>query len=262
MADDRNGFTPARRSTLPSLLCVSKGRLPGTLASRQTLDRHRQAGVVHHGEHQRHALVQVADQFADGAAIVAVGHDAGRAGVDADLSLQRDAAQIVASAGRTVGFGQKLRHDEQRDALAARRRIRRPGQHEMNDVLGQVVLAIGDEDLLPADSPGVAVRDTARVVRAPTSQPAWVRSGSWCRSSGLRSAVEDSARAGPAMPCVSRASIAPCVNSAQSEKHRLAAYHISWTRRRDRPGQALPAPGRFERHALSSPVAQRRDRRR
>ena len=32
------------------------------------------------------------------------------------------------------------------------RRIRQPRQHEMDDVVGEVVLAVGDEDLLPADA--------------------------------------------------------------------------------------------------------------
>ncbi len=46
-------------------------------------------------------------------------------------------------------FDQKFRHEEQRNALGAGRRVGQARQHEMHDVVGHVVLAIGDEDLLP-----------------------------------------------------------------------------------------------------------------
>jgi hypothetical protein len=36
---------------------------------------------------------------------------------------------------------QELRHDEQRDALAAGRRVGQAGQHQVHDVVGHVVLA-------------------------------------------------------------------------------------------------------------------------
>jgi hypothetical protein len=71
----------------------------------------------------------------------------GRAGLDAQLVLDRDAVHVVARAQRTVGIDQELGHDEQRNALHAFRRIGRAGQHQMDDVLGHVVLAVGDEDL-------------------------------------------------------------------------------------------------------------------
>ena len=54
----------------------------------------------------------------------------------------------VALAERAVGVDHELGHDEQRDALAAGRRVGQARQHQVDDVLGQVVLAGGDEDLL------------------------------------------------------------------------------------------------------------------
>jgi hypothetical protein len=50
-----------------------------------------------------------------------------------------------------VGVGQELRHEEQRDALDALRRVGQLGQHQVDDVLGEVVLAGGDEDLGAGD---------------------------------------------------------------------------------------------------------------
>ena len=72
--------------------------------------------------------------------------------MDAELVLDRMRAHVVARAGRAVGVQQELRHQEQRDAARAGRRVRQPRQHEVDDVVGEVVLAIGDEDLLPGDA--------------------------------------------------------------------------------------------------------------
>ncbi len=49
---------------------------------------------------------------------------------------------------------QVLGDDEGRDALGPGRGARHPGQHQVDDVLGQVVVAVGDEDLLARDAPG------------------------------------------------------------------------------------------------------------
>ncbi|MNT16859.1 hypothetical protein D3C72_1519830 [compost metagenome] len=54
---------------------------------------------------------------------------------------------VVACAQRTVGVDHELRHHEQADALHAFRRAAHAGQHEVHDVLGHVVLTVGDEDL-------------------------------------------------------------------------------------------------------------------
>ena len=94
-----------------------------------------------------HALVLLADEEADGAAFVAVDHGAGGRGVDAELVLDRMRAHVVARA-----VGHDLGHQEQRKAFGARRRVGQAGQHEMDDVVGQVVLAIGDEDFRAGDA--------------------------------------------------------------------------------------------------------------
>ena len=62
--------------------------------------------------------------------------------------------------------------------------VGRAGQREMHDVVGQVLLAPRDEDLLPGDrhAPVLSGGVTARVVSAPTSCRPVARSGSSCRS--------------------------------------------------------------------------------
>ena len=60
------------------------------------------ARIVHHREHRREAAVGRADQFADALVIVAIAHDAGGRGVDAEFVFEADAAHIVARTERTV----------------------------------------------------------------------------------------------------------------------------------------------------------------
>ena len=101
-----------------------------------------------------HAAVFLADQETGGAAIVAVDHGAGRRAMDAELVLDRMGAHVVARAERAVGIEQEFRHQEQRNAARAGRRVGQACQHEMDDVVGEIMLAIGDKDLLPGDAIG------------------------------------------------------------------------------------------------------------
>ena len=80
--------------------------------------------------------------------------------------LERHAADVVARAEAAVRVHQELRHHEERDALHALRRVRRAREHEVDDVLGEVVLAVGDEDLLALEPVGaVVLRHRARAHR-------------------------------------------------------------------------------------------------
>ena len=49
-----------------------------------------------------------------------------------------------------AAVGQDLGHQEQRDAARPRRRVGQAGEDEVDDIVGEVVLAEGDEDLLAA----------------------------------------------------------------------------------------------------------------
>ena len=74
--------------------------------------------------------------------------------MDAELVLERDATDVVAAAERSVRLDQNFRHEKERDPAGALGRAGDPRQHEMDDVLGHVVLAIGDEDLGAEDLVG------------------------------------------------------------------------------------------------------------
>ena len=69
---------------------------------------------------------------------------------------------VVARTYAAVIVDHEFRHDEQRYALHPFRRSGRARQHQMDDVLGVILLAIGDEDLLAVELVStVSLRDGA-----------------------------------------------------------------------------------------------------
>ena len=147
---------PTRSLALQRAPCAIRERaLEGALGDRHALQADAEARRVHHDEHVLEAAVLLADEVADG---LVEHHHRGRARVDAELVLDRGAARVVALAERAVGLRQELRHEEERDALHALGRVGRAREHEVDDVLGEVVLAVGDEDLLAGDQVVVALR--------------------------------------------------------------------------------------------------------
>jgi hypothetical protein len=159
MDDGDRAARAGQVARLHAVLCVAHRLLVRALGQADALHADAEARRVHHDEHVFEAAVFLADQRADRAAVIAELQHRGRAGLDAELVFDRHAMRVVARAQRTVGVDQELRHDEQRDALHARRRVRRARQHEVDDVLGHVVFAVGDEDLGAEDLIGaVALR--------------------------------------------------------------------------------------------------------
>ena len=138
---------------LAALLRVGQRPLGRGLGDPHALQGDAEPRRVHHREHAGEALVLLPDQPAGGAAPVAERHGAGRRGVDAELVLDAGAAEIV---GRPVR--QDLRDQEQGDAPRAGGRIREPGQHEVDDVVGEIMLAVGDVDLAAGDPVGAVAR--------------------------------------------------------------------------------------------------------
>jgi hypothetical protein len=91
MADDRHRRRRAFNGpALHAIAGVGHGVLVGALGNSQP-SRPTEARRVHHDEHVLEAFVFLADQGADGAAVVAMDHDAGRAGMDAQLVFDRHA---------------------------------------------------------------------------------------------------------------------------------------------------------------------------
>ena len=77
--------------------------------------------------------------------------------MNAQFVFQGDALHAVAHTRLALGIEQELGHHEQRNAFDARRRIRQACQDQMHDVVGHLVIAPGDENLLPGDQVVVAL---------------------------------------------------------------------------------------------------------
>ena len=127
------------------------------VAGRQRRDR---LGADHHPgelddlEHLRDAVVHLADEPADGGLALAEGQLAGGRGLEAHLVLDVGdlyAVALAELAGLPVEV--ELGNDEQAQALGAGAGAFRPGEHEVNDVVGHVVLGAGDEALDALDVP-------------------------------------------------------------------------------------------------------------
>jgi hypothetical protein len=120
------------------------------------------ARSIHHPEHLRHALVQLAlpaHRHADTVAVLAeVEHASGRS-VDAHLALDGAHRHVVASQRIAVLIDAPPGDDEQGEALGPGRRSADARQHQMNDVLRQVVVAGGDED--PSPVPKASINSAA-----------------------------------------------------------------------------------------------------
>jgi hypothetical protein len=181
---------------------------------------------VHHDEHGLEAAVLLADQVADGAAVVAVLQHRRRAGLDASLcSMLTQCTSLRSPSGRRLG--QQTSAREQRDALHSFRGAGHAREHQVDDVVRHVVLAVGDEDL--------GAEDLVAAVGLRLGAGAHQRQV----AAGLR--LGEVHRAGPLAgdelgqvelllllgAGVSSASMAPSVSSGHSAKLRLALLSIS-----------------------------------
>ena len=163
MHDDGVGAVAglADGAALLAFLRVGQCLLIGPIGNADAFEADTQPRLIHHREHALHAAIFFADQVTDRAAIIAHRHDAGGGGVNAELVLDATGKDIIACAKRAIGIDQEFRDQKQRYAFRPRRRVRQSCQHKMHDIVGHIVLAIGDEDLGPADAVG-AVRSALR----------------------------------------------------------------------------------------------------
>ncbi len=105
-------------------------------------------------EHLPDAVVHVPDQGADRGMICAEGQLTRRGDLQPHLVLDVGRVDAVALPQRAVLVDQVLGYQEHGQALGAWAGAFGPGQHEVEDVLGHVVLAAGDEPLDALDVPG------------------------------------------------------------------------------------------------------------
>src|SRR5205085_6615994 len=135
-------------AALAAVAGIGDGVLVGDFALGEALKADAEAGGVHHDEHRSEALLRLADEIAGGFIVV---EDAGRIAVDAHLLLDRAADDAVAVADRAVVVDEEFGDDEERDAFDVVRGAGDLGEDEVDDILGEVVLAGRDEYLGAAD---------------------------------------------------------------------------------------------------------------
>ena len=150
----------ANRPALRPVFGVIERRVVPRHAQHHRCRAHTDAGLVHHVEHAAQAFMRLAHQIADGTCrtvdrVLALAKVQQRVGGAAPAQLVVQACQrhIVAHAGQLpVGAHQLLGHDEQRNPPGAGNqlavRARDLGQHQVDDVLGQLVLARGNPHLV------------------------------------------------------------------------------------------------------------------
>ena len=152
--------TRTHGATLGSRFGVVQAGLVTRIAEHRRTQAHRNARLVHHVEHAAQAVAWLAYQVADGTRAV-IGHGGAnrefalakiqqrvRHAAIAELVIQARQRHVVALAREFAVFvHQLLRHDEQRDAFGAWNQlavcIGNFGQHQMDDVFGQLMLTVG-----------------------------------------------------------------------------------------------------------------------
>src|SRR6516162_2090385 len=146
------------------------GLLIGPLGDRKTLYADIEAGIVHHCEHAFETTILLTDPPADR---VLIGKNAGWRRMDAEFMFQAQGADFVAWARCALAIGQEFGDEKERDPPAAGRRIGGARQHHVDDVWREVVVAVGDKNLLAGDAVMVPCRHRA------ASQGSKVRPGLW-----------------------------------------------------------------------------------
>ena len=141
-----DGSLASNRAALRPFARVLQGLEVARVAQRHRAHPDAEPRLVHHVEHVGQAAVLLADQIAD-RAWLSTGRNfpsprlSTRVG-DAPLAhlvVQPGQHHVVAFTDRAVGVDEELRHDEQRDALGARRSAGDLGEHQVDDVLGELV---------------------------------------------------------------------------------------------------------------------------
>mmetsp|Transcript_28960 Transcript_28960/g.55423 ORF Transcript_28960/g.55423 Transcript_28960/m.55423 type:complete len:256 (+) Transcript_28960:5262-6029(+) len=153
MHDQRIGwsigiFNTGDSPALQAVFGVFNGVLIGNFRCRQALHAHAQAGFIHHGEHGTHTFVQIPQQVAFG--LVVIQHTGGVA-VDAHFFFDATHSHAISRANGACVVHEEFGYDEQGNAFDAFWAARHFCQNEVYNVVGHVVIASRDKDLLTGD---------------------------------------------------------------------------------------------------------------
>ena len=133
------GIFACRGAHLTALFGIGLGFLPCGVQKANALHGHVQAGGVHHDKHGVQPFAGLANDLCQ---CIVKTHDASGAAVESHFFFNAIAMHSTAFA-----IGIKLGHQEQRQTFGAGWGIGQAGQHQMHNVVGEVVLATRDENL-------------------------------------------------------------------------------------------------------------------
>ena len=147
MNDGRRGVHAAIDwATLHTVFGVLHSLLIRSFCNGNTLNAYGITRGIHHDEHVFQAAVFFAYQEANGATVVAILQDGCRAGFDAHFVFDADAVDVIALTKAAIGIDHELRHHKQTDTFHTFGSTLNTRQHQVNDVVGHVMLTIGDVD--------------------------------------------------------------------------------------------------------------------
>ena len=163
MLDDRDGWL--RRilvghvPALPAHLGVVQRLHVAGVAQHGGADADADPSLVHHVEHASQAAMRRADQMCLTGIVLAEIQETVRGRPIAHLVVEAGHRDIIGLTERAIRVHADLRHDEERDARHAGRRIREFGEHQVNDVLRDVLITARDPHFVAAEPIGpVALR--------------------------------------------------------------------------------------------------------
>ena len=144
----------AKRAALAALLGVAKRIAIARMAQHGRAEADPDARLVHHLEHDGETLVALTDELRHAIIVLAEGEDRrGRAAI-AHLVKEAHKGDVVGRATSAIGRQPEPRHDEEREAFHSRGRAFGAREHEVDDVVRQLVLAARDPLLGALEAPG------------------------------------------------------------------------------------------------------------
>jgi hypothetical protein len=156
MLDDRDGrrarILRADRPALLALLRIRERVLKPGAAEHHRADANADARSVHHVKHVREARVRRTDELADTLARLSELEERVDDAALTQLVIDAREHDVIATPARAVGMDEIARHDEQADALHARRSARNLREHHVDDVVAHLVIAARDPHLRAAQS--------------------------------------------------------------------------------------------------------------
>ena len=148
MMNNGIAFFTVKRHALNAVMSIGSGLLIGTFRNGKPLQANRKTGVIHHAKHDVDSLIFLTDKIANSTIGFTILHNCGWRSPYAKFFLNRQTAKIIWLGEITVIISKEFWHDKHRNTLDAFRRIGCACQHQMDDILGHIMFAIGDIDFL------------------------------------------------------------------------------------------------------------------